>query len=182
MPRESDELSSRSKGIGIEGLGSPRPMLVERLVCQALERRLRFGEGSFPARVGSKLLKDRRRKLVLLTVGEAGGDFKRFPQGLRHCRDSIIHGTKIHSGTSTLTVGICAERRVSAAARLRAVGWMRLFGDGFGWVMARVSTALTVSSWLKRVTLATLAPLVQFNHDVVIGRLWGAAPPAADEI
>ncbi len=48
---------------------------------------------------------------------------------------------------------------------------MRLFGDGFGWVMARVSTALTVSNWLKLFTLAALAPLVQFTHDVVIERL-----------
>ena len=48
---------------------------------------------------------------------------------------------------------------------------MRLFGDRFGWVLARVSTALTVSNWLKQVTLATLAPLVQFNHDAVIDPL-----------
>ena len=54
---------------------------------------------------------------------------------------------------------------------MRAVGWMRLFGDRFGWVLARVSTALTVSNWLKQVTLATLAPLVQFNHDAVIDPL-----------
>ena len=48
---------------------------------------------------------------------------------------------------------------------------MRLFGDRFGWVLARVPTALTVSNWLKLFTLATLAPLVQFNHDVVIETL-----------
>ena len=34
--------------------------------------------------------------------------------------------------------------------------------------VARVPTAHTVSNWLKQFTQATLAPLVQFNHDLVV--------------
>ncbi len=48
---------------------------------------------------------------------------------------------------------------------------MRLFGNRFGWVLARAPTALTVSNWLKQFTLATLAPLEQFNHHAVIETL-----------
>src|SRR6266508_2896647 len=69
MPRESAELPWRSKGIGIEGLGSARPMLSERLASQPFERLLGLGEGGLPALVGGKFLKDGRRKFVLFPLG-----------------------------------------------------------------------------------------------------------------
>jgi hypothetical protein len=37
--------------------------------------------------------------------------------------------------------------------------------------LARLPTALTVSNRLEQVTLATWAPLVQFDHDAVIETL-----------
>src|SRR5207244_9667813 len=101
----------RSKRIGIEALGPARPMLCQSLIGQPLEHGLRLGERSLPALVVGELLKDGRRKLFLLLVGEAGGGFECFPQGFRHGRDSALDGTKSRSTRSTSTVNICAQRR-----------------------------------------------------------------------
>src|SRR3989442_5467189 len=84
-------------------------MLFQSLISQALERGLRLGERSLPALVGGELLKDGRRKLFLLTVGEAGGGLECFPQGFGHGCDPAVDGTKSRSTSSTPTVNICAE-------------------------------------------------------------------------
>src|SRR5439155_14734305 len=97
-PRESDELSWRSKGIRIKGLGSARPMLFERLVSQALERLLGFGEGGFPALVDGEFLEDGRREFVLLPAGETGRRFERLLQRLCHGWSSRPNGTRRSSG------------------------------------------------------------------------------------
>src|SRR5439155_22579582 len=107
----------RSKRIGIEAPGPARPMLIQSLISQPLERGLRLGERSLPALVGGELLKDGRCKLFLLPVGEAGGGFECFPQGFRHGRDSALDGTKSRSTRSTSTVNICAQRRAQRPER-----------------------------------------------------------------
>ena len=68
MPRESAVWFSRSKGIGIEGLASPRPMLFESFLRQSLKRLLRLGKGGFPPLIRRQLLEDRGRQLVLFPI------------------------------------------------------------------------------------------------------------------
>jgi hypothetical protein len=45
--------------------------------------------------------------------------------------------------------------------------------------LARLPTARTVSNWLKQFTQATLAPLVQLNHDLVVDTLGARRLPRA---
>ena len=51
MLRGTAEWSWKSKGIGIEHLGSSLPMFLKRLIGQPLKGRLRFAEEGIPAAV-----------------------------------------------------------------------------------------------------------------------------------
>lgn len=76
-------------------------MLFEGLVSQALERLLGLGEGGVPAFVSGHFLKDDRRELVLLPVGETRRGFERLVQRLSHGRGSRLDGAKLSRGNST---------------------------------------------------------------------------------
>jgi hypothetical protein len=78
-----------SKGIGVESPGATRPMLAERLVCEACQGILGLTKGSVPALVGVQLFEDGGRKLVLLPFRQAASGHARKnnpARGLSACR------------------------------------------------------------------------------------------------
>src|SRR5262249_59834258 len=102
--------------------------------------------------------------------------FSRNPGVAARLRRAVA-GTPSASGSARLALLILALFYVGARRleHLRYLGGDPLIARFCG--LARLPTSRTMSNWLKQFTQATLAPLVELNHDLVVEALAACRVP-----